>query len=1001
MSREDGIPAFGDLLRQYRRATGLTQEALAERAGLSVRGINDLERGARRTPRRDTVVLLASALGLAGDDHTAFLAACAKRAAAPRARAPAHIPLPIGAFLGALPEGPLVDRETEIERCSAALDATVSGTGRLVLISGEPGIGKTRLAQEVALAARNRGFLVATGRCYEPQATVAYYPFLEALHLAYAQASAPLQAQLPREWAEAARLIPDLNAGVDPPEESRAHRSGEDQQRLFWHVARFVESLAERQPVALLLDDLQWADSASLALLQHLARQNRAAPVLLLGTYRDLEVQTQHPLAAALHDLVREHLVERISLRRLSAAGTSALVQATMGEGGVSEEFADLVHARAAGNPFFTREILLAWVERGDVYRTEGGDWNWRKIEAIALPESVRSVIGHRLALLDIGTRDILREASVFGQTFAFDELHGVSSQPEPALEQALEQAANAGLVREATSDTYTFHHALIQNVLYAEVPMHRRRRLHRAAGEVIEHLPERQRVRRTADLAWHFLQSDDAMRALRYALLAGDHAEAVYAHTEAERHYTAALDLARELEDGPREAEAQEKLGAALFAQSYYDDALEQLEQAYARYDAMGDVEGCGRAVTHIGWTLAERGTPEQGIARLRAEFARVCPLSPGTLAQLHFTLAHLWFVNGHYVECAESAAEAARQAGIARDERLELRALTRQATAISKAGATAGSVNLCTRIIARAETLHDDWSLARAHGNMYADLAHMGMPEEARAHMERWVAACEHLGSPTELALALDEQAAMYYFQGDWARCRAGMERAAHLLRHIPVTWRLPYLHLDIGIMDLYQGRTKDAREHFRQARAIAEPGSVLQLLRALAAIESEADLLELRPAAARERLESLLDRPGEEAYDVTVFLYELAWAYCELGDVPHADSLVDEGIARAERGQVAAPLIDLWRIQGLIRMRQQRWYEAASALDASLKSSRKHPHVHAEVKTLYIYGQLHAELGESEQARNYWEQALAICRRLDERFYAERIEQALAES
>jgi tetratricopeptide (TPR) repeat protein len=780
----------------------------------------------------------------------------------------------------------------------------------------------------------------------------------------------------------------------------------EDQQRLFWQIASFVETLAETRPVALLLDDLHWADSASLALLQYLARHMRASRVLLLGAYRDVEVSRQHALEAALRDLHREHLVTRLAIRRLPRDGTALLAAATIGLERVSDEFAQLLHSRTEGNPFFTQEVLRALVERGDLFLRDGR-WDRRAIAEIEVPESVRSTVGARVGKLGPQTQEVLRAASVLGQAFGFDELQAMGGWAEDVLEAALDEADAAGLVREAgrRSGGYLFNHALTQQALYADLLARQRRRLHLAAAAAMEKVPFPVRDRRSAELAWHLLEADVAARALPYTLLAGDQAAAVYAHAEAERHFRTAVELARELEDDPREAEALEKLGAALSAQSRYDAALDLLEQAYTYYRVAGDEEERGRVLTQIGWALAERGTPEEGIARLQAEVAagaEAHAFSAATQARLQLTLAHLYFVNGRYVDEIEAAAEAERYACAAGDERLELRALEARATAISMAcGDNAEDARLCALIIPRAEALHDYWSLGRAYHGLASASGLAGQLADSQQQWERAIAAYERLGSPTELAMGLIVQAReVYYHLGDWARWRAGLERAEALLRDIPLSWRLAYLPLFTGALDLCEGRVAAARERFRQARALAEPSGELQALRAIAWLESELDLLEGHPEAAQARLEPLLDRPGETSSFVTFVLHELAWASLDLGDDARAGALIAEGIARAQRSGIHLQLVDFWRIQGMIRLRQQRWEEAAAALDESLAASRAYQFVHAEAKALYVYGQLYAEQGAPERARACWEQALAICDRLGEGLYRPHIERALAE-
>ena len=206
----------------------MSQEELAERARLSARAISDLERGVKRTPRRDTVQLLVEALGLSGETLTAFVTAAREPAAR---RAPRHAGRPqaavenatsphgsvtlAGGFLGAVPGGRLIGREAELSTILAGVEAAMEGTGRLLVVAGEPGVGKTRLSQEATLACRDRGFVVATGRCYEPYRSVPYYPFFEALSSLHEAAPDPVRAQIPARWPQVARLLPD-QAGPPP-----------------------------------------------------------------------------------------------------------------------------------------------------------------------------------------------------------------------------------------------------------------------------------------------------------------------------------------------------------------------------------------------------------------------------------------------------------------------------------------------------------------------------------------------------------------------------------------------------------------------------------------------------------------------------------------------------------------------------------------------------------------------------------------------------------------
>jgi predicted ATPase/transcriptional regulator with XRE-family HTH domain len=622
---------FGELLRHLREAAGLTQARLAEKAGLSPRGLNDLERGARKAPRWDTVARLADALALAPAERQAFVAAAhvahaAARAAhanelvgevavpgganqppavegttnlftphvSPTAPTPLALPddaqqqqLPLGRYLGALPEGLLVGRESERARLRAAVEAVSSGQGgRLLLLAGEAGIGKTRLAQETTRVAHERGFLIVTGRCYEPQQTVAFYPFLEVLSRAYSAAPESLRAELPRRWPDVARLLPDQPIGLHLMPSSGTR---EEQVRVFLHVTGFLRALADVQPVALLLDDLQWADSASLDLMQHLTRHTHASRVLMLGTYRDAEVTRVHPLEAVLRDLGREQLFEQLTIRRLSQEGTAQLMASSFGLENASDEFAATLHARTEGNPFFTVEVLRDLIERGDIYR-EHGRWRNRAQGEIVLPESVRLVILHRVGRLTAESQTILQEASVLGQVFGFADLQAMGTRVEAAVDAALEEARAAALVREPGNGRYSFHHVLIQQVLYTELTSRRRRGLHRAAGEALERLGERERERRVAELAYHFSRTDQWEKALRYLRESAEQAGAAGARREEAALLVRAIACAENLDQSDLATELRAKRGNVLLAvgtRAAWTEAAEELNATLAQLAA------------------------------------------------------------------------------------------------------------------------------------------------------------------------------------------------------------------------------------------------------------------------------------------------------------------------------------------------------------------------------------------------------------------------------
>lgn len=320
-------------------------------------------------------------------------------------RSPAESPLPTGQFLGAVPENALAGREEELERILFSVEAVEGGAGRVVLLAGEAGSGKTRLAQEVMMRLRERGFMVVAGCCYQRHRSIPYYPFLDALALAYAAAPVSVRLQARQRWPQLEWLLPEqVAAGAEDTSEDL-----DEQVLLFRAAAGFLTALAEERPLALLLDDLHWADDGSLDLLHHLARQTRGHRVLVLATYRDADISRDHPLNVLVRELAREGLLERIPVRRLGPEGTSAIVTGIMGRGAAPAEFSEFVHRRTKGNPFFIHKMVTALGGRYRLVREIGAGGMGRVFEAVDCTSGRRLAAKIMFARTEADPKAILR----------------------------------------------------------------------------------------------------------------------------------------------------------------------------------------------------------------------------------------------------------------------------------------------------------------------------------------------------------------------------------------------------------------------------------------------------------------------------------------------------------------------------------------------------------------------------------------------------------------
>lgn len=486
------------------------------------------------------------------------------------------------AILDALSRGHMVGRTTELAEVRELWRRAREGRGHAVLLSGEPGAGKTRLAREITVQAALDGAVVLTGGCYEYEATTPYLPFVEAFRrwVREQKDDAVLCAILGDSSRQIAKLAPEIEHRLGPCADCPALPPHEERLLFFDAVARVFANLARDKGLLFYADDLHWADRGTLWLLGHLLRQLREEPVLIVGTYRETELDRAHPLAKALVDWNRERLTTRIVLRRFDSSETSAQLGALLGER-VSGEFAEAVHRETEGNPFFIEEVLKALIEKGSV-RRESGRWQRCDVDQLVIPQSVKEAIGSRLDRVSKECNETLRTAAVLGKNFTFEELVATSDHKEDVLLDALDEAVGAQLITSDQNESFTFTHDKIREVLYEELNPIRRRRLHRHAAEALEH-----RITAThcavEKLAHHFIKAGDYEKGLLYSKQAAVEAERVFAFEDAIAAYGCALDCAKSLDLREEELELEEVIGKVYLLHGEMIPAGEHFEHALA----------------------------------------------------------------------------------------------------------------------------------------------------------------------------------------------------------------------------------------------------------------------------------------------------------------------------------------------------------------------------------------------------------------------------------
>jgi DNA-binding SARP family transcriptional activator len=681
--------------------------------------------------------------------------------------------------------GVFVGRERELAGLLEALHDAVSGRGRLVLIGGEPGIGKSRLVEELAWRAGE--VEVHWGRCWEVGGAPPYWPWVQVVR-SYVRERNPeqLRGELGPGAADMAELVveirqrlPDLGAPSVLPESEHARF------RLFDSITDFLKNASRSRPLVLVLEDLNWADDDSLLLLEFVARELGDAHALVIGTYRDIDLSRRHPLSRTLGELARERLFERALLRGLSHADVERFIEETCGF--VPDEgLVYAVHTQTEGNPFFVSEVVRLLIEEGaltDEPPLVPERWQVR------IPEGVREAIGRRLNHLSDPCNETLSVASALGRVFTLDQLLRLTDDlSEDELLELLEEAMAAHVVEELSSAParYQFTHALIQGTLADELSLTRRVRLHARIAEALEEVYATDIESHAAELAHHFGEAQAVLGPeplVHYSALAGEAALAARAPEQAVAHFQRALAAKGEQVKDEESAGLLFGLGRAQIAlsnlgQYEVDVAVTNLRRAFEYYADAGEVS---RAVT-----VASHPMPlwlGLGLADFGGLLTQALTLVPPEAHEAGGLLAQQGWLFG-VIKADHEAAEAAFQQALSIARRHEDATLER-------------------RVLANAafvDAFHLRWDDCLSRGSLAIEMARAagdldrapssrelparrpvgwalratGEREQARTHATTALACAVELRERWWLASASWDDGLLSLYEGDWQRAR-----------------------------------------------------------------------------------------------------------------------------------------------------------------------------------------------------------------------------------
>ncbi|HZS92091.1 MAG TPA: AAA family ATPase [Chloroflexota bacterium] len=974
----------GEVIRRYRQVAGLTQEELAERAEVGVRVVSDIERGVPRAHRPATIARLADALGLSPQDR-AEVQSLTHRGDVSRlallhtnSSRPAGGPSPIAPSTSP----PLIGRARELDLLERHLGgmSDFPGSVPMLLLGGEPGIGKSRLLHEAAVWAAEHGLYVLEGGCRRSGGQGPYAPLSDAL-AAHVATQTPAQLELDLQGcAWLVRLLPELAGSLVESLPAQPLPPEQERRLMVEAVLRFLTNVTSVCGAVLILDDLQWAGADALDLLAAVVHGIPSDRLCMVGAYRDTEVGEGDPLAVMLADLAHARLVRHHSVTPLSQAQAARLLDALLP--GLPSGVRGRVLRRSGGVPFF----MMSYVQALQLSsRPDEGDKD--------VPWDVTQSIRQRMAALPPAARAVLQTAAVIGRWVPRAVLTAAVEHADDDGLTALDLASRARLLEEdAATDAYLFAHDVVREVIEAELGVARRVVLHRRVADVLERAQGEPPVEL---LAYHYGRSDDQDKALLYLERAGDRAGTQAAHSTASEYYRELVRRLDALGKGQHAAQAREKLSIALRLSVRYAAALEVAEQVAESYRLAGDLDALGRVMAHIALLHTELGTVEQGLTRMQALLLslEVSGARRGA-AQLYVRLSLFMFIKGQYAAQLSAAERGAELARAIDDHTIRADAEGMRGHALLLLGHIDEALACLERAIVLAEAGDDPAILINMFINIATACMYRGEFERSRQYTDRSIELAERHGHPAHRVLVRLRHAFIALFVGDWPQAREIIEWSIAQEHQLAGSWGFAYPLLSLGALCFLEGKWDEAEQHLERCAAIALQNDDIEALRWAHSRLAERDLFLGRPDAARRRLAGLLDRPGLEEIDVTMLLPRVAWTRLELGQFTEAGHIAAQASARARRQGHRIALADALWVQGMVLAAGERWEASRAALDEGLALVRAMPYPYCEARIEEAYGVMSAAHGDDGAARRHLEEAHALFSRLGARRDAARV-------
>ncbi|HSC27512.1 MAG TPA: protein kinase [Vicinamibacterales bacterium] len=726
---------------------------------------------------------------------------------------------------------PLVERDPEMRMLMRQLTSALAGSGSVVLIGGEPGIGKTRLAQALLEQAAALDAVALVGHCREAGGSVPYAAFVDVLERLFERlGESTARAVLGESLPEIARLMPTATRRFGEPAPVTEFPLHQERRLLFNAFLDVLRRLGRLAPQVFVVEDIQWADEPTLLLLQHVAEAAPGLPLLVIGTHRDGDIDLSRAFVRTLDRIVRERLARRLTLHRLTMPAVESLLTSMSGRR-PPDRLTRTIYQHTEGNPFFVAEVFQHLHEEGRLFAADG---TWRtnlELSDIRIPDGVRVVLRHRLDRLRPSTIRVLTVASLIGQSFGTNLLEHVCGVTGDAVADAIEQAEAARLVEAegaSREPRYRFLHALVRRALSDRISLPRRQHIHARLAAAIEQLHAGRVDKQAPVIAHHLLAAGaaaDQASTLVYLTLAAEQARRAAAFEEALGYFDAALALIDD-DDSPVAAGLHEGRADVLRSLGRFAPAVAAYDRAIELYDAAGDQARLAAATYPLTLIHAWNADARRHLSVTTRALDRLSDAAPELRARVLFLHALALSASGDAEGALAAIAEARGLASRVHDPVLELTGAVQEVHVSYHAMQIPQARAASERAMRLCRQARDVWGCVDMDWHQVMATIYAARPLQARKMIDQARVQAEQVGHHNVLWFYRLLEGVLALAAGDFKGAEEHACAALTLGDLYGIPWNFSS-ELTLGQIALYSGRDDDAIQHLRRAVAL-EPDS-----------------------------------------------------------------------------------------------------------------------------------------------------------------------------